>query len=121
MEGGTPLRVFGDYYFSYDHNLWEHPTSKEIFFTDSWESNSQAYRKRYKGAFAPDIQSYNPSTKAFKKYTDYNGKDFSHSIDKNGNMYFISDEANGEYNLYTMAGGKKKGLTKFNTSIKAPW
>ncbi len=120
IDGGTPVRVFGDYYFSYDHNLWEHPSSKEIFFTDSWESSSQAHRKRYKGAFAPDIQSYNPETKAFKKYTDYNGKDFSHSIDKNGNLYFISDEANGEYNLYTLAGGKKKELTKFSTSIKAP-
>jgi C-terminal processing protease CtpA/Prc/Tol biopolymer transport system component len=120
IAGGTPVRVFGDYYFSYDHNLWEHPASKEVFFTDSWESNSQAYRKRYKGAFAPDIQSYNPETKAFKKYTSYNGKDFSHSLDKKGNVYFISDEANGEYNLYTLAGGKAKGLTKFNTSIKAP-
>ncbi|MCU0375994.1 MAG: S41 family peptidase [Chitinophagaceae bacterium] len=120
IAGGTPIRIFGDFYFSYDHNLWEHPTSKEIFFTDSWESNSQAYRKRYKGAFAPDIQSYNPGTKAFKKYTTYTGKDFAHSIDKNGNVYFISDEANGEYNLYTLAGGKAKGLTKFSTSIKAP-
>lgn len=120
LAGGTPVRVFGDYFFSYDHNLWEHPASKEIFFTDSWESNSQAYRKRYKGAFAPDIQSYNPETKAFKKYTDYNGKDFSHSIDKNGNVYFISDEANGEFNLYTLQAGKKKAITQYNTSIKSP-
>jgi len=120
LQGGTPVRVFGDFYFSYDHNLWEHPATKEIFFTDSWESNSQAYRKRYKGAFAPDIQSYNPTTKAFKKFTSYNGKDFAHSIDKNGNIYFISDEANGEYNLYTLASGKPKSLTRFATSIKAP-
>lgn len=120
LQGGTPVRVLSDYYFSYDHNLWEHPQSKDIYFTDSWESTSQAYRKRYKGAFAPDIQSYNPHTKQFKKYTDYNGKDFAHSIDQKGNVYFISDEANGEYNLYTLAAGKKKGLTKFNTSIKWP-
>lgn len=120
LSGGTPVRVFGDYFFSYDHNLWEHPASGEIFFTDSWESTSQAYRKRYKGAFAPDIQSYDPGKKTFKKYTDYNGKDFSHSIDKKGNVFFISDEVNGEYNLYTLDNGKKKGLTKFNTSIKSP-
>lgn len=120
VAGGTPVRVFGDFFFSYDHNLWEHPTTKEIFFTDSWESNSQAYRKRYKGAFAPDIQSYNPITKTFKKYTSYTGKDFSHSIDKTGNVYFISDEGNGEYNLYTLSGGKAKGLTRFGTSIKSP-
>ncbi|QGW27086.1 S41 family peptidase [Phnomibacter ginsenosidimutans] len=120
LQGGTPVRVLSDYYFSYDHNLWEHPQSKDIYFTDSWESTNQAYRKRYKGAFAPDIQSYNPQTKQFKKYTDYNGKDFAHSIDQKGNVYFISDEANGEYNLYTLTAGKKKGLTKFNTSIKWP-
>jgi C-terminal processing protease CtpA/Prc/tricorn protease-like protein len=120
LAGGTPERVFGDYFFSYDHNLWEHPANKEIFFTDSWESNSQAYRKRYKGPFAPNIQSYNPETKVFKKYTDYEGKDFSHSIDKNGNIYFISDEGTGEYNLFTLTGGNKKALTQFKTSIKAP-
>ncbi len=120
ISGGTPTRIFGDYYFSYDHNIWEAPNSKELLFTDSWESNSQAYRKRYKGPFAPNIQSYNPETKVFKKYTDYIGKDFSHSIDKNGNIYFISDEANGEYNLYSFENGKKNGLTNFSTSIKSP-
>ncbi len=120
LQGGTPQRVFGDYFFSYDHNLWEHPLTKEILFTDSWESNSQSYRKRYKGAFNPDIQSYNFATATFKKLTDYNGKDFSHSIDKNGQVYFISDEANGEYNLYSFEKGKKVGLTQFPTSIKSP-
>lgn len=119
-KGGTPLRVMGDFYFSYDHNLWEHPSSGEIFFTDSWESASQAYRKRYKGPFAPDIQSYHPGTEAFKKYTEYAGKDFGHSLDQQGNVYFMSDEANGENNLYTLQAGKKKALTQFGTSIKWP-
>ncbi|MCU0396284.1 MAG: LpqB family beta-propeller domain-containing protein, partial [Chitinophagaceae bacterium] len=118
--GGTPARVLGDYYFSYDHNLWEHPTTKEIFFTDSLESTSQAYRKRYKGAFAPDIQSWNPQSKSFRKYTTYPGKDFAHTLDQNGKVYFISDEANGEYNLYTIDQGQKKPLTRFSTSIKWP-
>jgi tricorn protease len=48
--GGTPQRVFGDYFFQYDHNLVEHPTSGEIFFNDTWESSNQVARKRYKGA-----------------------------------------------------------------------
>lgn len=119
-EGGTPVRVFGNYFFQYDHNLLEHPTSGELFFNDTWESISQAQRKRYKGPFNPDIQSYNLKTKQYKKYTDWEGKDFAATIDKNGNIYFISDEANGEYNLYTIDNGKKKALTRFSSSIKTP-
>ena len=119
-DGGTPQRVFGSNFFQYDHNLVEHPTSGEIFFNDTWESISQVNRKRYKGAFNPDIQSFNLKTKQHKKYTSWEGKDFAASIDKSGNIYFISDEANGEYNLYTMENGKKKGLTRFSSSIKTP-
>jgi len=119
-DGGTPQRVFGNYFFQYDHNLIEHPTSGEIFFNDTWESSNQAQRKRYKGPFNPDIQSYNLKTKQHKKYTDWEGKDFAATIDKGGNIYFISDEANGEYNLYALDNGKKKELTKFSSSIKTP-
>lgn len=119
-DGGTPQRVFGNYFFQYDHNLIEHPTSGEIFFNDTWESSNQAQRKRYKGPFNPDIQSYNLKTKQHKKYTDWEGKDFAATIDKSGNIYFISDEANGEYNLYALDNGKKKELTKFSSSIKTP-
>jgi tricorn protease len=119
-NGGTPQRVFGNYFFMLDHNLVEHPTSGEIFFNDTWESSNQVHRKRYKGPFNPDIQSYSPKTKQHKKYTDWQGKDFGATIDRNGNIYFISDEANGEYNLYTMEGDKKKGLTRFSSSIKTP-
>jgi len=119
-DGGTPQRVFGNYFFQYDHNLVENPTSGEIFFNDTWESSNQAQRKRYKGPFNPDIQSYNFKTKQHKKYTDWEGKDFAVTVDKAGNIYFISDETNGEYNLYTLDNGKKKGLTKFSSSIKTP-
>ena len=120
VDGGTPQRVFGNYFFQYDHNLVEHPASGEIFFNDTWESSNQVQRKRYKGPFNPDIQSYNFKTKQHKKYTDWEGKDFAATIDKAGSIYFISDEANGEYNLYTIDNGKKKGLTKFSSSIKTP-
>ena len=119
-EGGTAMRVFGNYFFQYDHNLFEHPNSGEIFFNDTWESSNQVHRKRYKGPFNPDIQSYNPRTKQYKRYTDWEGKDFGATIDRGGHVYFISDEANGEYNLYELDNGRKKALTRFSTSIKTP-
>ena len=119
LEGGTPQRVFGDYFFQYDHNLFENPKTGEIFFNDTWESSNQVQRKRYKGPFNPDIQSYNPATKKYQRYTTWEGKDFGATVDRNGAVYFISDEANGQYNLYTLTGNKKTPLTSFNTSIKA--
>jgi tricorn protease len=118
LRGGTPVRVFGNYFFQYDHNLFEHPSTGEIFFNDTWESSNQAQRKHYKGPFNPDIQSYNPKTKKYKRYTDYIGKDFGATIDRGGNIYFISDEGNGEYNLYGFQNGKKTALTSFPSSIK---
>ncbi|HWB26514.1 MAG TPA: S41 family peptidase [Chitinophagaceae bacterium] len=120
INGGTAERVFGDNFFLYDHNVFEDPTTGELFFNDTWESSNQVARKRYKGPFNPDIQSYNPTTKKYKRYTDWQGKDFGATLDKKGNIYFISDEANGEYNLYTFDNGKKTQLTKFTTSIKSP-
>jgi Tol biopolymer transport system component/C-terminal processing protease CtpA/Prc len=118
IDGGTPVRVFGDYLFLYDHNLFEHPSSGEIFFNDTWESSNQVQRKHYKGPFNPDVQSYNPKAHAYKRYTDYAGKDFGATLDRKGNIYFISDEGNGEYNLYTFKDGKKTALTTFKSSIK---
>lgn len=119
-NGGTPQRVFGDYFFQYDHQLTEHPLTGEIFFNDTWESSNQVARKRYKGPFNPDIQSYNISTKQHKKYTTWEGKDFAATIDRRGNIYFISDEANGEYNLYQLEKNKPVPLTRFSSSIKTP-
>ena len=78
-------------------------------------------RKHYKGSYNPDIQSYNPKTKAYKQYTTWIGKDFWATLDKKGDIYFVSDEGNEEYNLYTFTDGKKTALTQFNTSIKRPF
>ena len=119
-DGGTPQRVFGNYFFQYDHNLIEHPTSGEIFFNDTWESSNQAQRKGYKGPFNPEIQSYNLKTKQHKKYTNWEGKDFGATIDSKGYVFFISDEENGEYNLCVLVNGLKKNCTKFTSSIKTP-
>src|SRR6266511_6446429 len=89
INGGTAQRVFGDYFFLYDHNVFESPATGELFFNDTWESSNQVQRKRYKGPFNPDIQSYNPKTKKYTRYTDWQGKDFGATLDKSGNIYFI--------------------------------
>ncbi|MCJ0741983.1 S41 family peptidase [Pedobacter montanisoli] len=119
INGGTAVRLF-DNYFNTTHNIAEAPDGN-LFFNDTWESRNFTNRKRYKGAYNPDIQSYNPKTKTYKRYTDYIGKDFWTTIDQKGNIYFVSDEANDEYNLYTFINGKKTALTKFDTSIKRPF
>lgn len=118
IGGGTAERLF-PHYFNTIHNVVESPKG-ELLFNDSWESYSSANRKRYKGAFNPDILSYNLKSKVFKQYTDYEGKDFWASVDLKGNIYFASDEGNEEFNLYTFANDKKVALTKFSTSIKRP-
>ncbi len=119
IDGGTPKRVF-DHYFNTVHNLVENPLNDELYFNESWESGRFAHRKRYKGDYNPDIKSYNTKTKEFKKHTTYRGKDFAVTFDENGKLYFKSDEANGEYNLYTLQNGEKKQLTSFKTSIMWP-
>lgn len=119
IAGGTALPVFNNHFFLHDHNVFENPATGELFFNDTWESSFQLQRKGYKGPFNPDIQSYNPTTKTYKRYTDWKGKDFGATTDKNGQLYFISDEANGQYNLYMMKSGKKVSLTSFPTSIKS--
>jgi tricorn protease len=118
--GGTPTRVF-DHYFNTIHGVVEHPQTGELFFGNTWESYRFPQRKHYKGDYNPDIQSYNSKTKAYKQYTNWTGKDYGTTIDSKGNIYFISDEGNGEYNLYTISNGKKAALTQFTTSIKRPF
>ena len=119
VEGGNPVRLF-NHYFNTIHNLAENPKTGELFFNDTWESQSMASRKRYQGEYNPEIQSYNPKTSEYKKYTDWIGKDMWATIDQNGTVYFVSDQLNGEYNLCKLDNGKTKNLTTFKTSIKRP-
>ena len=119
IHGGTPIRIF-EHFFNTIHNVVENPVNDEIYFNESWESGLFAHRKRYKGDYNPDIKSYNLKTKEYKKHTDYRGKDFGVTFDKDGTLYFKSDEANGEYNLYSLQNGVKKQLTNFSTSIMWP-
>lgn len=119
LEGGTATRLF-PHFFNYISGIVPTPAG-ELLFNDSWEGYSSANRKRYKGAFNPDIRSYNPKTKAFQQYTDYIGKDLWPTIDQKGNIYYVSDESNGEYNLYQLNGKTKTPLTSFPESIKRPF
>jgi tricorn protease len=117
-EGGTPKRVFSHYHLT-DHNIAVRPDGSYLFNT-SWESKNQAHRKGYRGAFAPQIESYNPITDTYTAMTTHSGKDMWPSVDRTNRVYFISDELNGEYNLHRLVNGTKQPLTTFDTSIKHP-
>lgn len=119
LKGGTATRLF-PHFFNYTSGIIATPTG-ELLFNDSWEGYSSTNRKRYKGAFNPDIKSYNPTTKAFHQYTDYVGKDLWPTVDQKGNIYYASDENNGEYNLYQLKGQTNIQLTSFTESIKRPY
>ncbi|MES2645265.1 MAG: S41 family peptidase [Bacteroidota bacterium] len=118
INGGTAIPVFKSHFFLDDHNLFENPVTGELFFNDTWESSNQLQRKGYKGPYNPDIQSYHPTSKTYKRYTSWEGKDFGATTDKNGHLYFMSDELNGQYNLYTIENNQKIALTRFPESIK---
>ena len=120
IKGTTPTRLFGDNYFNNVHHIAESPTETGYYFTESWESFMFPHRKRYKGDHNPNIKYYNTTTKEYKELTDYNGKDLWPTVDKDGNLYIASDEANSVYNLYILNDGIKKQLTNFETAIGRP-
>lgn len=119
IEGKTPQRLFNNY-FNNTSGIVETPMG-EYLFTNSPEAFNQTHRKHYKGENNPDILGYTPKNNSFRQYTNYEGKDFNPSVDKDGVIYFISDEKNNEYNLYQIENGKKTPLTQFETSIKKPF
>ena len=118
-EGGNPVRIF-NHYFNVIHNLAIHPVSGEIFFNDTWESLRMTSRKRYRGQYDPDIQSYQPKTGEHKVYTEWDGKDMLTTIDQTGQVYFVSDQKTGQYTLFQLDQGKPVQLTNFKTSIYRP-
>lgn len=120
VNGGTPHRLFSDNYFNNVHHLAEHPEENAFLFTESWESFMFPHRKRYKGDHNPDIKYYNATKKEYKELTNYIGKDLWPNFDKNGNIYFASDENNTVYNLFTFDDSSKKQLTNFNSAIQNP-
>ena len=120
VTGGTPVRLFG-HYFNTITNLAENPVTGELYFNESGESISFPTRKRYIGDHNPNIKSWNPQTQEYKELTSYIGKDTWPMVDKNGNLYYVSDEFNKESNIvkYT-PGGKAQQLTKFTQSVQYP-
>ena len=118
-KGGTPERL-SKHYFNIPHHAVEHPHTGALIFTESWESLNQVQRKRYRGAHRPDLLSYHFEEDVFEQLTDFEGKDLWPTIDREGNIYFASDELNQEYNLYVLQDEEKLPLTNFDTSIGRP-
>ena len=120
VSGGTPQRMF-DGYFNTVVNLAENPRTGEFLFNESMESISFPTRKRYVGDHNPNIKSWNPRTKAYTELTDYIGKDQWPMADKEGNIYYVSDELNKESNIVRyVKGGKPQQLTSFDKSVQYP-
>ncbi len=119
VKGGTPTRLFPNFHHTV-HDMAEHPLTGELFFNESWESFNAITRKGYKGDHNPDVQSYNTRTGVYKQYTNWTGKDFGATLDRQGNLYFLSDEFNGEYNLYTFDKDRKVRITDFPSSMWYP-
>lgn len=120
IDGGTPFRLF-EGYFNTVNNLTENPVTGVFYFNESAESINFPTRKRYVGDHNPDIKSWNPATSEFVRLTDYEGKDTWPMVDKNGELYFVSDRNGKESNIYRyVPGGEPEQLTKFKQSIQYP-
>jgi tricorn protease len=120
VAGGTPQLMF-DGYFNTIVNLVENPKTGEFLFNESMESISFPTRKRYVGDHNPNIKSWNPRSKTYTELTDYIGKDQWPMTDKDGNIYYVSDELNKESNIVKyVKGGKPQQLTTFDKSVQYP-
>ena len=120
VTGGTPQLLF-DGFFNTVVNLTENPKTGEFLFNESMESISFPTRKRYVGDHNPNIKCWNPRSKTYQELTDYIGKDQWPMADKNGNIYYVSDELNKESNIVKyVKGGKPQQLTAFDKSVQYP-
>ena len=120
VAGGTPQLMF-DGFFNTIVNLAENPKTGEFLFNESMESLSFPTRKRYVGDHNPNIKCWNPKTKAYTELTDYEGKDQWPMVDKDGNIYYISDQLNKESNVVKyVKGSAPVQLTTFDKSVQYP-
>ena len=120
VGGGTPQLMF-DGFFNTIVNLTENPKTGEFLFNESMESISFPTRKRYVGDHNPNIKCWNPKSRTYTELTDYIGKDQWPMADKDGNIYYVSDELNKESNIVKyVKGGKPQQLTSFDKSVQYP-
>jgi len=120
VTGGTPQLMFNGF-FNTIVNLVENPKTGEFLFNESMESISFPTRKRYVGDHNPNIKCWNPKNKNYTELTDYIGKDQWPMVDKDGNIYYVSDELNKESNIVKYVnGGKPRQLTTFDKSVQYP-
>ena len=120
VAGGTPQLMF-DGFFNTIVNLVENPKTGEFLFNESMESLSFPTRKRYVGAHNPNIKSWNPKSKTYTELTDYEGKDQWPMADKDGNIYYVSDQLNKESNIVKyVKGAVPVQLTTFDKSVQYP-
>jgi len=117
VVGGTPERLFPHYYNTIA-NLAVNALTGEFYFNESTESYRFATRKGYRGDHNPDIKSWNPVTKELNVLTEYRGKDIWPMADLSGNLYYVSDQENGEANIVRFKDGKY--LTSFDESVQYP-
>ena len=120
VSGGTPELMF-DGFFNTIVNLVENPKTGEFLFNESMESLSFPTRKRYVGAHNPNIKSWNPNTQTYSELTNYEGKDQWPMVDRDGNIYYVSDQLNKESNIVKyVKGGAPVQLTSFDKSVQYP-
>ncbi len=113
----TPFRLFS-HYFNTIANLVQNPVTGEFYFNESSESFRFATRKGYKGDHNPDIKSWNPLSNEYKELTNYRGRDIWPMVDKDGTLYYVSDQENGEANIVRFE--DRKDLTSFDESLQYP-
>lgn len=119
ITGGTPSRLFGDF-FNTVTSLSENPKTGSYIFIESMEGYSFSTRRGYKGEHNADLLEWNPKTKEYRELTTFDGKDQWPMVDANGNIYYASEEANGYANLMKLSTPKNVPLTKFDSPIKTP-
>ena len=120
VSGGTPVRLL-DGYFNTIVNVAENPVTGEFYFNESNESRSFPTRKHYVGDHNPDVKSWNPATAKYRELTSYEGKDAWPMVDRNGNLYYVTDRFNRESNIAKHnPSGEPVQLTSFNQSVQYP-
>lgn len=120
IDGGTPVRLFENY-FNTITNVVENPATGELYFNESGEAYNFPTRKRYVGDHNINVKSWNPATSEYKELTTYEGKDTWPMVDKDGNLYYVTERFNKESNIAKYEGAAEpKQLTAFDYSLQYP-